>query len=195
MIIIPVAVLFVFVIVDSAVLACCKLRLGAVVQDSAKFMADLDSDKDADKEAAKYVEGLLKASGQPVKSLKVKVRKFEINDVSAVSVTVEGNYPLVQSNLLPGEITLTETAAALVPAKKICGYVAVSPDAYADPINKRRPAIYFPIVRPNRKLPIWTFPYDTAIGSLNVARGPSPKIENIPVQKQDGYFNGVESIY
>jgi hypothetical protein len=158
-------------------------------------MADLDSDKDPDKEAAKYVEGLLKASGQPVKSLKVKVKKFEINDASAVSVTVEGNYPLVQSNLLPGDITLTETAAALVPARKICGYVAISPDAYADPINKRRPSIYCPIVRPNRKLPIWTFPYDTAIGSLNVERGPTPKIENISVQKQDGYFNGMESIY
>jgi hypothetical protein len=195
MIIIPVAVLLMFVIVDTAVLACCKLKLGAVVQDSAKFIADLDSDQDANKEAPKYIDGLLKASGQPVKSLKVKVARFEINDAAGISVTVEGTYPLVQSNLLPGEITLTETAAALVPARKICGYVAISPDAYADPINKRRPAIYCPIVHPNRKLPIWTFPYDTAIGSLNVERGPIPKIENIPVQKQNAYFNGLESIY
>jgi hypothetical protein len=195
MIIIPVAVLLFFVIVDSAVLACCKLKLGAVVEESAKFIADLDSDQDIDKEAFKYVSGLLTASGQPVKSLKVKVKKFEINDASAVSITVEGSYPLVQSNLLPADITLSETAAALVPARKICGYVAISPDAYADPLHKRRPAIYCPIIRPNRKLPIWTFPYETAIGSLNIERGPAPKIENIPVLKQDSYFNGVESIY
>ena len=195
MIIIPVAVLLLFVIIDSAVLACCKMKLGAVVQESVKFVADLDTDQDLDKEASKYVTGLLQASGQPVKSLKVKVKRFEINDALAISVTVEGNYPLAQSNLLPAEITLTETAAALVPARKICGYVAISPDSYADPLNKRRPAVYCPIVRPNRKLPIWTFPYDTAIGSLNLQRGTAPKIENIPVQKPDSYFSGLESIY
>jgi hypothetical protein len=195
MIIIPVAVLLLFIIADSAILACCKLKLGAVTEDSAKFIADLDNDKDVEKEAAKYVAGLLKASGQPVKALKVKVKKLEINDAAAVSVTVEGNYPLFQNNLLPADITLAETAAALVPARKICGYIAISPDAYADPTGKRRPAIYCPIIRPNRKLPIWTFPYETSIGSLNLERGPAPKLENIVVQKQDSYFNGLESIY
>jgi hypothetical protein len=195
MIIIPVAVLLLFVLIDASVLACCKLKLGAVVEESAKFVADLDNDHDIDKEATKYVAGLLKASGQPVTSLKVKVKKFEINDAAAISLTVEGNYPLVQNNFLPAEINLGETAAALVPARKICGYVAISPDAYADPANKRHPAIYCPIVRPNRKLPIWTFPYETSIGSLNLERGPAPKLENIKGQKQDSYFNGMESIY
>ena len=122
-IIIPIAVMLLFLIVDSAVLACCKLKLGAVTQDSAKFIASLDNGLDADREAQKYIEGLLKASNQPVKGLKVKVNKIEINEAAAISIVVRGNYPLVENNLLPGSITLTETAAALVPARKVCGYV------------------------------------------------------------------------
>ncbi len=194
MIIIPVVVMVLFLIVDTAILACCKLKLGAVAQDSARFIASLESDRDTNSEALRYVEGLLKASCQPVNSLKVKVRKFEINDAQAVSITVEGSYPLVDSKILPARITLTEIAAALVPTKKICGYVAIKPDAYADPANNRYPAIYLPIVKPNRKLPIWTFPYDTAIGSLNLARGTAPRVDYV-AQKQEGYFNGLESIY
>ena len=145
-----------FVIVDSAVLACCKLKLGAVTQDTAKFVADLDNDQDVDRQTRLYIEGLLKASNQPVKNLKVKLKRFEINDAEAISVTVEGSYPLLENHLLPAQITLSETAAALVPSRKICGYVAISPDNCADPINHRKASLYFPVVRPSRRLPVWT---------------------------------------
>jgi hypothetical protein len=191
------AVLLLFLIVDSAVLACCKLKLGAVTQDAAKFTAELntDSDKEIDKTARKYVEGLLKESRQPYTNLTVKVKRFQISDAEALSVTVEGSYPLVENNLLPGRISLCETAAALIPARKICGYVAISPDAWADPSSQRRPSIYLPIVRPNRHLPVWTFPYDTAIGSLNLQRGTQPDLQRLSQQKTDDYFKGMESIY
>lgn len=195
MIIIPIAVLLIFLIADGAVLACSKMKLGAVVQESARFVADMNNDQDIDSEATKFIASLLKASGQPYKNLKVKTTKIDLNGAEAVSITVRGSYPLFQNNLLPAEITLTETAAALIPSRKICGYVAISPDAYADPQGKSRPAIYCPIVKPTKKLPIWTFPYETSIGSLNIERGPAPKMENVMLRDKDNYFSGMESIY
>ncbi len=195
MIIIPVAVMLLFVLIDTAVLACCKLKLGAVVEESAKFVADLDNDRDIDKEATKYVDGLLKASGQPVKSLKVKVRKFEINDAAAISLTVEGNYPLVQNNFLPAEITLGETAAALVPARKICGYVAISLTPM--PIRKTSSARLSTarLCDPTASCRFGLFPTRRQSALQSGAFDPAPKLENIKAQKQDSYFNGLQSIY
>lgn len=195
MVIVPVAVMLFFLILNASVIACSKMKLGAVAQEAAKYTSELDSDRDLEKEAAKFVLGVLSAAGQPVKSLVVRVKRIEICDSQAVTVTVEGKYPLIESNLLPCQIPLKETAVALLPSRKICGYVAISPDAYADPAGNRRPSVYCPIVRPNRRLPIWTFPYDTAIGSLHLERGTAPKLESSPKPGDAGYFSGLESLY
>lgn len=195
MVIVPVAVALFFLILNASVIACSKMKLGAVAQEAAKFTAELDNDRDLEAEAGKFVSSILPASGQSVKELKVKVKRLEISECQAVSVTISGSYPLIESNLMPCRIPIIETAVSLLPSRKICGYVAISPDAYADPAGNRRPSLYCPIVRPNRRLPVWTFPYDTAIGSLHLERGTPPKLDASPKPGDSGYFNGLESLY
>ena len=66
MIIVPLALVLLYAIIDGAILACCKLKLGAVCEQSAKVIADIDSDKNVEEESCKFVAGLLKAGGQQI---------------------------------------------------------------------------------------------------------------------------------
>jgi hypothetical protein len=192
---IPLVVMLSFFVVDSALGSYYKQRLGCLLDQAAEFGANYPVGKDPLQPTEEMVASLLRRSSMQALKLKVKAKEIEVEGNSAIEVSATGEFPLLQGSLLPVSIPLKETSVALVPVNKVCAFIALSPSSYASQYPGRGLSLYIPVVKPKQELPVWSFPYDTAIGSVSIAKGEQPTLPPVSEQSRRSILVGRESVY
>lgn len=194
LLVIPAVVLGIFFLIDAGLAAHYKSKLGIVLLETAEYAANLPPDVALEKAVNDELRDLLRANSVRAKNIKVTTKRTSVADVEAIMVSATTMVPLLEGGILPIEIPLSDTATALIPPNKVYALIAVSPSSYSQNYPGRGLSVYIPIVRPRAGLPIWSFPYDTAIGSLNVVKGSVPTIgpQNLRHALE---FGGREPIY
>jgi len=192
---VPLAILGSFFLIDAGLISYYKNKVSQVVTESAEYAVNLPAQEDPVTATEKMVEKLSTKNGLKAFSIKTTVKKVCIDDVDAISVSVNMNLPMVHCQWLPASSVISDTAVSLIPANKVCAVVSISPSDYARQYAGRGLSIYVPIVQPRRNLPVWSFPFDTAIGSVSVVKGVPPAVDQSHANKEDDYFAGRESVY
>ncbi|MBC7996558.1 MAG: hypothetical protein IAF58_01350 [Leptolyngbya sp.] len=192
---IPVVVLMAFFVMDAALGSYYKQRLGATLDQAAEFGANCPEGKDVRLLTEQMARDLLRRSAVKALKLKLAVKEIEVEGNNAIEVTATGEFPLLEGTILPVSIPIKETAVALIPVNKVCGFLAVTPSSYANQFPGRGLSIYLPVVKPKQDLPVWSFPFDTAIGSVSLVKGMRPDMPLSYNPKSKDALLGRESVY
>ncbi len=190
---IPIFVVGVFFLTDLAQMGSDKVKLSAVLTQAANYAATLPPDQDPAKPTEAVVKALCAQNNLIINGMKVTVKKTTIADCDAVSVNTTGFVPLLQGSMLPATVPIQDSAAAIYPANRVYGVVAISPYPYSCDNPAAAQSIYIPIIHPRSGTPIWQFPYDAALNNLHVVQGnvPSPPA----TESIDRYFKERPSLY
>lgn len=190
--IIPMVVASSMFLVDCALGSYYKERLSFVAMQAANFAANLPFDQEPVKPTEKVVKDLLQKMNAGCANLKVTVKPITVGEQDALSVELSANMPLLRGGVLPGTIGLQENAVCIIPANKVCAAVAINPYPYSyDQQQSQVPCIYVPVIQPRHNMPVWQFPYDTAINNLHIVQGSDPGIAN----RVNHYYQGHPSLY
>lgn len=195
LIIIPFVVAGCLVLIDASLTGFYKQRLSTVLAQAAQHAANLPPGQDPVAPTESLVQQLVTASNLKISNLKVTVKPVEVETCKAVQVTASGVFPLLEGSALPVSIPLQDTSVALIPPNRVCALIAITPGSYAQQYPSRGPSVYIPVVQPTNNLPIWSFPYATAISSVSVERGASPTLPPPQPSSNKNYFEGRESLY
>jgi len=168
-----------------------KNRLAFVLTQSASYGASLPEDADLTKLATDMAKQLCAKNSLESTNVKLNVKQISVGDADAVSISGSIRVPLVPGNILPASINLSDTATALIPANRVSGAIALTPYPYSAEIPASNLSLYIPIVQPRHQLPIWQFPYDSALNNLHLVQGNSPN----PKPVIDSYYNSRPSLY
>jgi len=165
-----------------------------ITDQAARYAANIPGNTDPVEPTKKLVKNLLRQNALKGKDIKVKVEQVRVEDAEAISVTTTLSVPLLEGTMLPVSITISDTSVSLVPANKVMALVAISPSSYAQSYPQRNLSLFLPIVKPRADLPVWSFPYDTAIGSLSLQGGSPPIVPIQPPASAEG-LQQRESLY
>lgn len=192
-IMIPIIVVGGFLLLDAGLMSLQKQKFSFVLIQVSNYLVNLTPEEDQIKPAEGLIRDIAKKAGLNFSNLKVKVEKTTIGDNEALSVTASARFPLIQGSSLPVAIDMQDTEVAIVPANRVCGAIAISPYPYSYEAPNSGISVYLPIIQPRHPMPIWQFPYETAINNLHHVRGPVPP-QTVPVPKNP-YFIDLPSIY
>lgn len=192
-ILIPIIVVGGFLLLDAGLMSLQKQKFSFVLIQVANYLVNLPPEEDQIKPAEGLIRDLAKKAGLGFTNLKVKVEKTTIGDNEALSVIASAKFPLLQGSSLPVEITMQDIEVAIVPANRVCGAIAISPYPYSYEAPSSGVSVYLPIIQPRHPMPIWQFPYETAINNLHHVRGAAPP--QTPPLPKNPYFIDLPSIY
>ena len=190
---VPLIVVGGFLLLDAGLMSLQKQKLSFVLIQTANYLVNLPPEDDPIKPAEGLIKDLCKKSGLSYSNLNIKVEKTSIGDNEALSVTAKANFPLLQGSALPVEIAMQDTEVAIIPANRVCGAIAISPYPYSYEAPNAGISVYLPIIQPRHPMPIWQFPYETAINNLHHVQGAPPP--STPPTPKNPYFNDKPSIY
>jgi Flp pilus assembly protein TadG len=192
-IMIPLFVAGVFFLGDLAQMGACKERLSSVLTQAANYAVTLPSDVDPAKSTEPVVKQLCAQNNLTINNIQVQVKKITIADSDAISVKATGYVPLLQGGMLPAAVSIQDAAVALYPANRVYGVVAISPYPYSTDNPAAGQSVYIPIIRPRSGVPVWQFPYDSALNNLHVVEGPAPS--PLTAESTSTYFRERPSLY
>ncbi len=174
LIMIPVILGSFYLIVDSALASCHKLKLTSVLNQAANYAVNLPPDQSPIKPTEGVVKELISKNMPTVTNAKIKVEATTVGDNDAITVSATAFCPLLQGSFLPIGITLQDQATAIVPANRVCAAIAINPYPYSYENPQANQSVYIPIIEPKHNIPVWQFPTDTAINNLHIVQGASP---------------------
>lgn len=192
-VIIPLVVLGGFLLLDAGLVSLQKQKFSFIVMQAAQYVVNLPPEDAPERPTEQIVKDLCQKAKLKSSKLKVAVEKTTVGDNEAISIKATANFPLLSGTLLPVEIPMEDTEVAIVPANRICGSIAISPYPYSYESPQAGVSVYIPIIQPRHPMPVWQFPYETAINNLHHVRGSAPPM--VPPTPKNPYFNQMPSIY
>lgn len=189
--VIPLVVLATIVSVDSNLAYCHNKKLQFILDQVTNSLADTSAPI-SEADAQKLATYMLQANAVPASNVKVCLRADAGKNAGTLMICISGDVKLIQNAYIPGMVHFNVSRplpmTVTTPAAHICF------DAYplATMYPSRSPSLYVPIVKPQPKLPIWTFAPDDTIQSLYLNYGEAPKIGT---GYADEYFAHMESLY
>ena len=193
LIMLPVVIGSAVFVVDSGLTSTYKQKLGFVLEQAANCAVNLPPEADINKQTEVVVKDLLQKSALPSSNLKLKIENTTVGDNDAISISCTASFPLLQGSVLPIAITLSDKATAIIPANRVCAAIAINPYPYSYENQQANQSVYIPIIQPKHNMPVWQFPYDTAINNLHVVQGQAPTVPLNP--RNNEYFSGRPSLY
>lgn len=182
-----------FFVTDSGLTSCYKQKLTFILNQAADYAVNLPPGTDVTKPTEQLVRDLTKKSGLQNSNLKIKVTTTTVGDNDAISVTATAAFPLLQGSFLPVQISLQDAAVAIIPANRICAAIAINPYPYSYENPEANQSVYVPIIQPKHNMPVWQFPFDTAINNLHVVQGEGPSGPRNA--RNNDYFAARPSLY
>lgn len=192
-VVIPLLVMGGIVLLDAGLISLQLQKFSFVLMQAADYVVNLPPEEDPIPTAEGIVKDLCKQAGLKCTRLKVTVSKATVGDNEAIAIKATAKFPLLNGTALPMEINLDDTEVAIIPANRICGSIAISPYPYSFENSQAGESVYIPIIQPRHPMPVWQFPYETAINNLHHVKGPLPPTV-APVPK-NAYFYDHPSIY
>jgi len=191
MIVIPLLIISVFFLGDIAQIGQCREKLSFILNQAANYAVNLPPDVDCSVQTVQLAELLCLRNNLRVNKLKITVERTIVGGSEALTVTANGDIPLLAGSVLPAMTHLQDVATAIVPTNRVYAAVAINPYPYSTDNPTAQNSLYLPVVRPQAGLPIWQFPYDQALNNLHVVQGVAPPI----AENKDPYFADRPSLY
>lgn len=168
-----------------------KVRL--ISRQVSMFAANAIPNEEREVNTKRLAQLLVARSGIGGRLNTMKISDDKIFDEDAISVKLSVSIPILTVvPTIPPFMEVSECASTQLPVNRVCGCIALRPSVGQSASGPSENALYVPIIRPRKAMPVWSPPFDATLNSLRQTQGQNPLP---PVCGFNQFYNDGKTLY